>query len=229
MSCRPRPLAVTPSPQPPPDARPARFMRCVPDCAPVRAAQRAECDGGAAASSTNGSAATAGPGAPRADHRHACPTSVGQLYIVMAMPTGDVAGMAAVDDAADRRAVRAHACRCAAGHLRPISTALPCSACARGCVCARVSARAAAVRCDDKLPALPRRLRDVENSEGRLYLVFEWLDKDLKKFMDSCPGGLSTPMIKVRRGGSHAVGRVCTRVATRITAHSPCSPTCSSC
>jgi hypothetical protein len=44
----------------------------------------------------------------------------------------------------------------------------------------------------------PRRLRDVEHSEGRLYLVFEWVDRDLKKYMDSCPGGMSMAMIKVR-------------------------------
>lgn len=40
-------------------------------------------------------------------------------------------------------------------------------------------------------------LMDVEHSENRLYLVFEWLDKDLKKYMDSCgPDGMSTPLIK---------------------------------
>lgn len=39
-------------------------------------------------------------------------------------------------------------------------------------------------------------LKDVEHSEGRLYLVFEWLDKDLKKYMDSCKGGLGMPLIK---------------------------------
>lgn len=31
------------------------------------------------------------------------------------------------------------------------------------------------------------RLQDVVHSEKRLYLVFEYLDLDLKKHMDSCP------------------------------------------
>ena len=38
---------------------------------------------------------------------------------------------------------------------------------------------------------------DVEHSENRLYLVFEWLDKDLKKYMDSCGSdGMGMPLIK---------------------------------
>ncbi len=51
-------------------------------------------------------------------------------------------------------------------------------------------------------------LKDVEHSEGRLYLVFEWVDKDLKKYMDSVPEkeGMKMPLIKVcrlsRRSGS---------------------------
>ena len=40
-------------------------------------------------------------------------------------------------------------------------------------------------------------LMDVEHSENRLYLVFEWLDKDLKKYMDSCgSNGMGMPLIK---------------------------------
>ena len=40
-------------------------------------------------------------------------------------------------------------------------------------------------------------LMDVEHSENRLYLVFEWLDKDLKKYMDSCgPEGMGLPLVK---------------------------------
>ena len=34
--------------------------------------------------------------------------------------------------------------------------------------------------------------------KGRLYLVFEYLDQDLKKHMDSVPGGMSPQLIKVR-------------------------------
>ena len=30
-----------------------------------------------------------------------------------------------------------------------------------------------------------------------MHLVFEWLDKDLKKYMDAAKGGISTPLIKV--------------------------------
>ena len=50
-------------------------------------------------------------------------------------------------------------------------------------------------------PFLPtRRLKDVEHSDGRLYLVFEWLDRDLKKYMDTVPAGMGMPLIKVWRG-----------------------------
>ena len=43
------------------------------------------------------------------------------------------------------------------------------------------------------------RLQDVVHSEKRLYLVFEYLDLDLKKHMDSCPEFAKDPrMIKVR-------------------------------
>jgi len=40
------------------------------------------------------------------------------------------------------------------------------------------------------------RLHDVIHSENRLYLVFEYLDQDLKKHMDSVPGGMSPKLIK---------------------------------
>ncbi|PWZ21746.1 Cell division control protein 2 [Zea mays] len=43
------------------------------------------------------------------------------------------------------------------------------------------------------------RLHDVVHSEKRIYLVFEYLDLDLEKFMDSCPEFAKNPsMIKVR-------------------------------
>ena len=42
------------------------------------------------------------------------------------------------------------------------------------------------------------RLHDVIHSENRLYLVFEYLDQDLKKHMDSVPGGMSPKLLKVR-------------------------------
>ncbi|RZS08268.1 hypothetical protein BHM03_00039207 [Ensete ventricosum] len=43
------------------------------------------------------------------------------------------------------------------------------------------------------------RLHDVVHSEKRIYLVFEYLDLDLKKHMDSCPEFSKDPrLIKVR-------------------------------
>lgn len=42
------------------------------------------------------------------------------------------------------------------------------------------------------------RLQDVVHSDKRLYLVFEYLDLDLKKHMDSCPELAKNPqLIKV--------------------------------
>jgi hypothetical protein len=57
-----------------------------------------------------------------------------------------------------------------------------------------------------RAPRAHCRLKDVEHSDGRLYLVFEWVDKDLKKYMDSLknPDGSSSmgmPLIKVRERG----------------------------
>jgi cyclin-dependent kinase 1 len=40
-------------------------------------------------------------------------------------------------------------------------------------------------------------LNDVVQSEGRLYLIFEFVDKDLKKYFDSCEGMLSPQLVKV--------------------------------
>ena len=42
-----------------------------------------------------------------------------------------------------------------------------------------------------------RRLKEVFCSDKQLYLVFEWIDKDLKKYMDAVPTGLSHGLIKV--------------------------------
>lgn len=44
------------------------------------------------------------------------------------------------------------------------------------------------------------RLLDVVHSERRLYLVFEYLDLDLKKHMDSCPEfSKDTGVVKVSK------------------------------
>lgn len=39
-------------------------------------------------------------------------------------------------------------------------------------------------------------LKDCVQEDGRLYLVFEFLDKDLKKYMESCQGMLSAALVK---------------------------------
>lgn len=41
-------------------------------------------------------------------------------------------------------------------------------------------------------------LRDVIYADNRLYLVFEYLDQDLKRYMDSCKTGLDPALVKVR-------------------------------
>jgi cyclin-dependent kinase len=43
------------------------------------------------------------------------------------------------------------------------------------------------------------RLLDIVHSDAKLYLVFEFLDLDLKKYMDSVgdKDGLGPPMVKV--------------------------------
>ncbi len=40
-------------------------------------------------------------------------------------------------------------------------------------------------------------LKDVIYAENRLYLVFEYLDQDLKRCMDNCKAGLDLPLVKV--------------------------------
>ena len=39
-------------------------------------------------------------------------------------------------------------------------------------------------------------LKDCVQEDGKLYLVFEFLDKDLKKYMESCSGLLSPILVK---------------------------------
>lgn len=40
-------------------------------------------------------------------------------------------------------------------------------------------------------------LNDVVQSEGRLFLVFEFVDKDLKRYFDATEGMLSPQLVKV--------------------------------
>lgn len=50
-------------------------------------------------------------------------------------------------------------------------------------------------------PAPAHRLLDIVHSEAKLYLVFEFLDMDLKKYMDTIGSedGLGPALVKVRR------------------------------
>lgn len=41
------------------------------------------------------------------------------------------------------------------------------------------------------------RLYDVIHTEKKLTLVFEYLDQDLKKYLDECSGVIAKPTIKV--------------------------------
>ncbi len=49
-------------------------------------------------------------------------------------------------------------------------------------------------------------LKDVIYADNRLYLVFEYLDQDLKRYMDGCKTGLDPALVKVRCG-LRAMGR----------------------
>jgi hypothetical protein len=52
----------------------------------------------------------------------------------------------------------------------------------------------------EKLYSFACRLHDVIHSEKRIWLVFEYLDLDLKKFMDSSPEFAKSPaLIKVSK------------------------------
>jgi cyclin-dependent kinase len=48
------------------------------------------------------------------------------------------------------------------------------------------------------------RLHDVIHTEKKLTLVFEYLDQDLKKYLDSCPDGADATMIKCAARGDEA-------------------------
>ena len=56
------------------------------------------------------------------------------------------------------------------------------------------------------------RLKDCVQSDGKLYLVFEFVQKDLKKFMDHTQGFLDPMLVKV----GPAIRRRC-RNATALT------------
>ena len=73
-------------------------------------------------------------------------------------------------------------------------------------------------------------LKDVEHADGRLYLVFEWVDKDLKKYMDrfvraaACARGARRAACDARAAAAAAcVGAPrpapCPRPATAPTSH----------
>ena len=50
----------------------------------------------------------------------------------------------------------------------------------------------------EKSSCTKTRLHEVVHAEHKLYLVFEFLDKDLKKYMDSQVSGIDPMLIKVR-------------------------------
>ena len=76
-------------------------------------------------------------------------------------------------------------------------------------------------------------LKDVEHADGRLYLVFEWVDKDLKKYMDrsvraaACArGARRCAAAAAACGGAPLCPAPCLRAASVLTSHSrlSCSP-----
>lgn len=42
-------------------------------------------------------------------------------------------------------------------------------------------------------------MQDCVQSEGKLYLIFEFVDRDLKKYMEATAGMLDPMLVKVRR------------------------------
>lgn len=112
--------------------------------------------------------------------------------------------------------VRTHAC--ARFALAPIHR-LHALCCACGCsslrrrellVTRRGRAAAAAALSAPTPRDGARRLKDVELGDGRLFLVFEWVDKDLKKYMDhvNLSGGMGMALIKARGRGAARASRV---------------------
>lgn len=76
------------------------------------------------------------------------------------------------------------------------------------------------------------RLLDVVHSEKKLYLVFEFLSQDLKKFMDSTPASeLPLHLIKVPREGLEGPARAAPLpLGWPAPSHAHCSrATCPSC
>jgi len=69
--------------------------------------------------------------------------------------------------------------------------------------CGAASETAGKARVTELRPSLLRlRLLDIIHQESKLYLVFEFLDLDLKKYMDnvgSTPDGLGPDMVRVSR------------------------------
>lgn len=60
-----------------------------------------------------------------------------------------------------------------------------------------MSARRSTYPITRKLIVIFLRLKEACFGEGRLYLIFEWMDMDLKKFMDSAASPLRMTTVKV--------------------------------
>ncbi len=49
-----------------------------------------------------------------------------------------------------------------------------------------------------RLPFVHRLIEVINEPPGQLYLIFEFIDKDLKKYIDKVEGPLPMPLVKVR-------------------------------
>lgn len=73
----------------------------------------------------------------------------------------------------------------------------------------------------------PARLLDVVHSEKKLYLVFEFLSQDLKKYMDSTPASkLPLHVVKVPGAGRGQPANACS-AGPASTQPAPCHARCS--
>lgn len=75
-------------------------------------------------------------------------------------------------------------------------------------------ARANIVRGGSRLAII---LQDCVQSEGKLYLIFEFVDRDLKKYMESTQGMLDPMLVKVRGGDRPAPSRLYRRTGSLTT------------
>lgn len=70
------------------------------------------------------------------------------------------------------------------------------------------------------------RLYNIVHTERKLTLVFEYLDQDLKKYLDVCEKGLEKPILKVRCLGTEQCGALGHTNAPRDTCSRSCTSSC---